>query len=310
MRKIFLIILCVLTLVSLTGCKENTLNEEDILLIIEENSLNFLNEDNCGYKGEEAELDVENIVIEKSNIFKDDASADAKVELKGDDIKVEFYYRFDLAKEKKVWKLKDFKNYKSYVIIPLKGVDNEEALEILEDEYFSEYTFTIKSNEFDEKEKICKVKAEFIKENDISKSKGVVDIKYIFDEKTLKWVYDSKKESVTDTEEFNPEGQWRFNDDVYFYRIDIKMTDDETAQINSVVSEYESVVDTAEFEQSAVLSITPNDDRLYIEPFMVQKGEEKINVMLYLDNSSLYFCTDYMSEYKKANLSRYTDKTY
>ena len=95
-----------------------------------------------------------------------------------------------------------------------------------------------------------------------------------------------------------------------FYRINIEKKDEETAEISYIVSEYESVIDTAEFEESVVVAITPNNDRDYIEPFEIINEEEKINLMLYSDEDGLYFCTDYMSEYEKANLPRYTDKTY
>ena len=144
MKKAILLILTVFLVFSVTGCKDNTLSEEDIRKVIEENALNVLNEENCGYKGEETELEIYNITIEKSNIFENDASADAMLELKGDKINAKFYYRFDLTKEKKVWKMKNFKNYKSYVIMPAEGVSNTEVMEFLEEKYSDEYKFKLK----------------------------------------------------------------------------------------------------------------------------------------------------------------------
>ena len=310
MRKTLLLILSVFLIFSVTGCKDNTLSEEDIREVIEENALNILNEENCGYKGEEEELEIDNITIEKSNIFEDDASADVFLKLKGDKINAEFYYRFDLVREKKEWKLKKVKNYKSYVIMPAEGISNTEVMEFLEEKYSDEYAFKLKSNEFDDKKRICSVSAEFIKEGSLSNSEGTVDIKYIFDEKSKEWAADEIKENLTKTEDFGMEGQWRFKDGVYFYRINIEKKNEETVELSYIVSEYESVIDTAEFEESLTLSITPNNDRVYIEPFEIINEEEKIHTMLYSDEDGLYFCTDYMSEYEKVNLSRYIEKTY
>ncbi|MBO5452986.1 MAG: hypothetical protein J6A69_03360 [Clostridia bacterium] len=306
MKKIFLVLMVFCVIFSLSGCKKNALTEADMMSVVNENGLNVLNAENCGFKGDELTLKVSKVNIEKSNVFEDDASCDIEVLLEGDEVNAKLYYRCDLTKAKKGWTLKTVKNYQRFVLMPIKGVDDATALEEIENEYPLCDKFVIESNTFDEENRSCEVVASFERENEISVASGKITCKYVFDEKELEWVRKSCQEDVEKVGKWTPHGKWYFTDDKYFYCIEITDFSEkkENAKINVVASEHKSVVYTADFQQTADVLVTADNNRIYFEPFDVEIGEETVSLMLCLREEALYFHTDNTDDYEKVNLTR------
>lgn len=312
MKKI-LFLLSIIFIFLLFGCShKNNLTEEDIKTVIEENNLNTLNFENCGYKGEDIPLEVESVTIEKSNINKDEASCDTKVILANDLVEAELFYRFDLIKEKDGWKMTDFKNYGKYTLAPFEGIDDETALEDAKNAFSEDYSYTIDSNSFDEETLSCTVAVSYTGKSDVGELSGTLTLTYSFDTDTLEWNLDTINEEVSHMDSWNPEGQWRFKDANYYYRINISHLDfeNETAKVKVTASEYESVVDTASFQQEADVILTKIKDDIYLEPIEVELLEDTVNLMLCIKKDSLYFATDRSGEYQKANLPRYSKNEY
>jgi len=86
--------------------------------------------------------------------------------------------------------------------------------------------------------------------------------------------------------------------------------ENETAKVSVIASEYESVVDTAAFQQETDVILTQNKGDLYIEPIEVELLEDTATLMLCIKKDGLYFATDQSGEYQKANLPRYTQNEY
>ena len=175
MKKLFLFLMSIISIFLLFGCSDkNTLTEEDVKTVIEENNLNTLNFETCGYSGRDITLEIENITIEKSDIHEDEASCDAKVLLTNDLLEAELFYRFDLRKEKDGWKMTDFKNYSKYTLAPFEGINDETTIEDAKNSFSDNYIYTIDSNSFDEEALSCTVAVSYTGKSDVGELSGTL----------------------------------------------------------------------------------------------------------------------------------------
>jgi hypothetical protein len=311
MKRVFLLFVVLICLFA-SGCKKNeNITPEEIKQAVLSSRLNYLNSQNCDFSGKEIEANLEEVVIEKAKREKNFASADVCLKVSYEKAKGEIFYRLDLKKEKDGWVVNSFKNHKRLKVYPSSEPDKDFVIKETENLYNNDYKLSFSEVQSDLEGQTCRVLFDFEASTQVAESYGQISSDFVFSDTTLQWVLDNTNIENQKVKAWHPEGQWRFKDSKYYYKVYISGLDSEgqTMDVKIIASEYESVIDTADYLSVETLPVAWGDE-IYSENISLDLAEETINVRLLIKGDGLYFSTNTSPEFEKVNLSRYTSKEY
>lgn len=309
-----LIILFIGAILILSGCGQTEFTVEEMEEIVQREELFVLTEENSPIRQKSVmETEFDSVEIIQSKITGNDASADIKVTVTGENYSADVFYRLDLKKEKGDWVISTKKNHKQTVVVPLSALSAEEAALEIENLYEDkDYNFSFEKMDYDKETFIANAEFLFESSSEVSESEGIVTAEFEFSEKTAEWVLTNTNEEDVKVTSWHPEGQWRFNDYTYYFKVYINELDTEKgfASLKAFASEYESVADTSDYVFTGTVPINVSEQGVYFDEIEIPLDETNyVKLKLCVRYDNLYFTTDSSSQYKEVNMSRYTSKS-
>lgn len=314
MKRTLFLIMIMLLCFTLSGCGQTEFTTDEMEEIVLREELHVLTDENSPFRGpDEMPSEFDSVEIIQSKISGNDASADISVSVLGDNFKGNVFYRLDLKKQKGQWNITTKKNHKQTKIVPLSAPSAEMVAEEIEKLYEDkDYNFSFSKIDYDKENYTAKAEFLFESGSEVSESNGIITADFEFSEKTAQWVLGGTNEENVKVTSWHPEGQWRFNDYTYYFKLYINELDLEnnTASLKVVASEYESLTDTSPYAYSETVSVTVSEQGIYFDEIEIPLDETRsVKLKLCVRYDNLYFTTNSSNQYKEVNMSRYTSKT-